>query len=415
MIFLRILNEAIGQALSQLRSNKLRSFLSLLGVSIGILCIMGVLSAVDSLENNIRGSLQKLGSNIVYVQKWPWADTSGDWWEYLKRPNPDHKDFVAIAERAELPQLTSYHVVVGFRTLKYESSSVENTLFIACSQEFAEMFNLKFYKGRYYSPSEYFYGSEKAVIGYKVAEELFGALDPIGKTIKMSGRKFEVIGVVEKAGDDLINVLDFDDCILLPYTTSRSMVNLKANQIFETTISIKAEEGVNMQQLKDEVKGIMRSHHRLQPREKDDFSLNELTMITSVFDSIFGVLNLIGIVIGLFAMLVGIVSVANIMFVSVKERTNIIGVKKALGAKRYVILLEFLIESVVLCLFGGAIGLLLVVVTIKGVSSAINFDMYLSMSNTLIGILVSVVVGIIAGIIPAFQAAGLDPVEAMRR
>ncbi|WP_282782523.1 ABC transporter permease [Phaeodactylibacter xiamenensis] len=415
MIVLRIIYEAIAQAWQQLYSNRLRSLLSLLGISIGIFCIIGVLSAVDSLEDNIRGSLDKLGSDVVYVKKWPWADVSGAWWHYIKRPNPDHSDYEVINEKAKTVDLASFHVVIGFKSVRFKSNTVENAVLIGSSLEFVEMFQIDFEKGRYFSPAEYHYGSNKMVIGAVVAEELFGEIDPIGRTIKMMGRKYEVIGVIEKSGDALLNPLDFDDCLLVSYNNARGLANLKARQIFDTSVNAKAAEGVSMQQMKDEIRGILRAHHRLPPRADDDFALNELSMISSVFDSFFGILNLVGIVIGLFAMLVGIVSVANIMFVSVKERTNLIGVKKALGAKRIVILLEFLIESVVLCFIGGLAGLGLIYAIITMLSNIIDFDMYLSFGNMVLGVVVSVLVGVASGLIPAIQASRMDPVEAMRQ
>lgn len=415
MIYLRIFKEAVALAWQQLLANRLRSLLSLLGISIGIFCIIGVLSAVDSLEDNIRGSLDKLGSDVIYVKKWPWADVSGDWWNYIKRPNPDHADYEIIKEKAKSVGMASFHVVIGFKTVKFNANTVENAVLIGSSLEFVDMFQIDFYKGRYFSPSEYHYGSSKMVVGYKVAEQLFGEVEPIGRTVKMMGRKYEVIGVIEESGDDLLNPLDFDDAILISYNNARGVANLKARQVFDTSVNAKAAAGVSMQQMKDEVRGILRAHRKLKPREDDSFALNELSMISSVFDSFFGILNLIGIVIGLFAMLVGIVSVANIMFVSVKERTNIIGIKKALGAKSFAILLEFLIESVVLCVIGGLAGLALIYGIITVLSKVIDFEMYLSFQNMLLGVIVSVLVGVVSGVIPALQAARMDPVEAMRQ
>lgn len=412
---LKITKESISQALGQLRGNKLRSFLSLLGISIGIFCIIGVLSAVDSLEDNVRGSLEKLGNDIVYVKKWPWADISDSWWDYIKRPNPGHDDYEVISERVRSAELTSFHVVIGFKTVKFKSSSVDRTVLIGSSLKFSEMFKLEYEKGRYFSPAEYHYGSNKIILGFKVAEELFGGIEPIGKEIKLMGRKYEVIGIIEKAGDDLINPLDFDDCIVVSYNNARSLANLKAKQIFDTSVTVKAKENVSTEQLKGELKGVLRAHHRLKPKEKDDFSLNELSMISGVFDNIFGVLNLLGFIIGIFAMLVGGVSVANIMFVSVKERTNIIGIKKALGAKRHIILMEFLIEAIILCIIGGLIGLLLVAMVTKILSGIINFDLYLDTGNIVLGLVCSIFVGVISGFIPALNASRMDPVVAMRQ
>lgn len=415
MTLFKVIWESILQAFEQLVANKLRSFLSLLGITIGIFCIIGVWSAVDSLEDNVRGSLQKLGSDVIYVKKWPWEDVSGSWWNYIKRPNPDHNDYEILTKKVKSAELTSFHVVIGFKTVKYKGSSVEQSVLIGTSLNFPKMFDVEFDRGRYFSPSEYHFGSNKIVLGYKVAEELFGNIEPLGKTIKLSGRKFEVIGVIAKAGNDLLNPMDFDDCIIVSYNAARGLANLKARQIFDTTVNVKAAKGVNLEDLKDEVTGVLRSHRRLKPKEMDNFSINELSMISKFFDGFFTILSLIGLFIGGFAILVGGFSVANIMFVSVKERTNIIGIKKALGAKNYIILMEFLIESVILCLLGGILGLGLIYVIMEGLSNAIDFDLHLSVNNMFWGVAVAVGIGVISGIIPAIQAARMDPVEAMRQ
>lgn len=386
-----------------------------MGISIGIFCIIGVLSAVDSLEDNVRTSIAKLGNDVVYVKKFPWRDISGEWWDYVKRPHPSYEDYEVLNERAELAKLTSYHVVLGFKTVKYRSSSVDRAVLIAASAEFDNMFGIEFEEGRYFSPSEYSYGSNKIILGFRVAEELFGTLDAIGKRIKLMGREFEVIGVIEQAGDDLINPLDFDDCIVVSYNSGRSLANLKATNVWDATVTIKAEEGVDLVDVKDESRGLLRAHRRLRPIEDDDFSLNELSMVSSFFDSFFGVLNLVGIFIGFFAILVGVVSVANIMFVSVKERTGIIGVKKALGAKRYIILLEFLIESIILCIIGGLIGLGFVFAITKILTQIIDFELYIDLGNVLLGLFISIMIGVISGFIPALRASNMDPVVAMRQ
>jgi putative ABC transport system permease protein len=412
---LKIIRESILQAFQQLSGNKLRTFLSLLGISIGIFCIIGVLSAVDSLEDNVRGSLDKLGNDVVYVKKWPWRDISDSWWDYVKRPNPDYEDYEVLNERSKTIKLTSYHAAIGFRTVKFNSSSVERSILIAASQEFDQMFSLEFEYGRYFSSAEYFYGANKIILGFKVAEELFADLDPIGRMVKVQGKKYEVIGVIEKAGDDLINPLDFDEAIIVSYPNGRTLANLKARYIFDTSVTLKAADGVPLENVKDEVTGILRGHRRLKPLQDDDFSLNELSMVASFFDSFFFVLNLLGIVIGIFAILVGAVSVSNIMFVSVKERTSIIGVKKALGAKNFMVLLEFLIEAIILCLLGGAIGLALVYAIMQLLTNAIGFELYIDMGNILLGVGISIFIGVFSGLIPALQAARMDPVDAMRQ
>ncbi len=412
---LKIIRESILQAFQELSGNKLRTFLSLLGISIGIFCIIGVWSAVDSLEDNVRGSLDKLGNDVVYVKKWPWKDISDSWWDYVKRPNPNYEDYEVINERSKTIQLTSYHAAIGFRTVKFNSSSVERTILFAASEEFVEMFSLEFESGRYFSSAEYFYGANKIVIGFKVAEALFADLDPIGRVVKMQGKNYEVIGVLEQAGDDLINPLDYDDAIIVSYPNGRTLANLKARYIFDTSVTLKAADGVPLDNVKDEVTGILRGHRRLKPLQDDDFSLNDLSIVASSLDSFFFVLNLLGFVIGIFAILVGAVSVSNIMFVSVKERTSIIGVKKALGAKSFMVLLEFLIEAIILCLLGGAIGLALVYAIMQILTNITGFELYIDMGNILWGVGLSILIGVVSGLIPALLAARMDPVDAMRQ
>lgn len=416
VVFLKIFLESISQALSQLRANKLRSFLSLLGISIGIFCIIGVTAAVDSLEDNVRGSFEKLGDDVIYVQKFMWGDPGPNWQRYLRRPDVSYKDFSAIEAKVKSAQAVSYGVYIGEKTFKFQSASVMDVELQAVSYAFEELVKLDFQSGRYFSPSEYQYGANKIIIGATVAEALFGAADPIGRTIQMGGHKFDVIGVLEPTGKSLIDIFRFDNSAIITYELGRKVANLRPDNPFgNSSISVKARPGVSIDMLKDDITGVMRAQRRLKPREDDNFSLNTLSIISNALDGFFQVLGLLGIVIGGFAIFVGMFSVANIMFVSVKERTGIIGIKKALGAKRFMILLEFLIESIVLSVIGGLIGLLLVQIVVKGLSRVIDFNLFLSTNNILTGIITSVVVGILAGLLPAWQAARMDPVEAMRK
>lgn len=415
MVLSKVITESVRQAWQQLSGNKLRTFLSLLGISIGIFCIIGVLSAVQSLQDNVSGSLAKLGDDVVYIDKWPWKDNSNDWWEYFQRPFPDYDDYESLKKNLSSASLVAYWTVPGIRTLKYNNKSVEGGYLFVTTYELDRLFNIEIDQGRYWSTSEYQNGTDRILLGHLIAEELFGPINPIGKTIKMQGRKYEVIGTLAPAGDDLINPLDFDEAIMVGYNNAARFVNLKTRDRFGGTVGVKAAPGIAMEQLQDDIRGVMRSTRRLRPREKDNFALNELSMTAEALGSFFGVLNIIGFVIGGFSIIVGAISVANIMFVSVKERTSLIGVKKALGARQYIILLEFLTESVILCVIGGAFGLLLVV----GVTSIINqflpgFQISLSLIYAVIGVLLSATVGILAGLVPASLAARMDPVEAMR-
>lgn len=411
----KIFLESIRQALGQLSGNRLRSFLSLLGISIGIFCVIGVFSGVESLQSYIKENLEQLGDDIVYVQKWPFAEPNLKWWVIMKRPHPDYEDYKVIKERVKNAALTAYYTVIGLKTIKYESSYAERVAIVAASEEASDIFKFEFEKGRYYSPSEVQSGANKVVLGYDVAESLFGDLEPVGKKVKLMGRRYEVIGVLTKVGDDDFDPLDYDEAAILMYNNAKNLVNLKSRYSFDGTVAVKSREGVSLDYLSDEIRGVLRTHRRLRPREKDNFAINELAMILSVVDDFFGTLNALGFFIGIFAMLVGGVSVANIMFVSVKERTNLIGVKKAIGAKQYMILLEFLLEAVLLCIIGGLIGLGMVYLLASIMSVAIDFNLFLSLKNIMIGVGFSIFVGVVSGFVPALQASRLDPVVAMRQ
>ncbi len=414
LVFLKVFTESIRQALQQLVGSKLRTFLSLLGISIGIFCIIGVLSAVSSLQQSLEGSLAKLGDDVLYIDKWPWKDNSSDWWDYFQRPYPDYNDYETIKEKVPTAAITSYWTVPGRGVVKYKKNSVEGGFLFVTTSEMDRIFNIELEKGRFWSSGEYSSGSDKLLLGHTIVQELFGTIDPIGKRIKMKGRYYEVIGTLAAAGEDLINPLNFDEAIIIGYNNASRFINLKNRNQFGGTVAAKAEDGVSLSRLEDDIRGALRASRRLKPREDDNFSMNELSMMTDALGSFFGVLTIIGGVIGFFSILVGGVSVANIMFVSVKERTSLIGVKKALGAKRFIILLEFLIESVILCLIGGLLGLLLVFLLAQALTAALPFPIYLSTGNIILGVGLSVIIGLFAGVIPAFLAARMDPVDAMR-
>lgn len=419
MVILKIILESIRMAISQLLSNKLRTFLSLLGITIGIFCIIAVLSAVDSLEKSIRDGFSELGSDVIYVDREPWTeDPERNYWKYLRRPEPGMRDYEAITRRSDLADGAAYAFFVGGNTVKYESSSIEGAFYMGTTYEYQRLQNVEIEEGRYFSDLEYRNASNVVIIGSKVKDELFGERSALGKSVKMLGQKFKVIGILKEEGDDPFNFINFDDVIWTGLNTTRkfySFDDYTKGFNYQKLLLVKAKEGVELDDLKDELTGIIRGVRRLKPLEEENFALNELSMFEEVLSGFFGVLNIAGFAIGIFALLVGMISVANIMFVSVKERTNIIGVKKALGAKKIFILLEFLMESIFLCILGGLMGLAMVYGLMKLISMVIPFELWLSLKNVIIGVSVSVIVGIVAGTIPALQAGKLDPVVAMRQ
>jgi putative ABC transport system permease protein len=415
MFYLKIIQESFWQAVQQLMGNRLRSFLSLLGISIGIFCVIGVKAAINSLEDNIKGSFEKLGNDVLYLSKMPWAeDPNQNYWKYKKRPQPNYDDLLAIQKGVEKAAKASFTVFLGGKIAKFQGTSIENAMTLGVTYDYADLLKMKFSAGRWFSQSEYSSGTNVACIGHNVAEQLYGAIDPIGREMLLLGRKVTIVGVIEKTGRDIFSPTPYDDCIIISYETARKVANVKP-KFGGTMLNIKAKEGVSLDALRDEVTGVIRANHKLKPREDNNFALNEISILTKLIGSLFVVLNLMGLIIGGFALVVGMFSVANIMFVSVKERTNIIGIKKALGAKRFVILLEFLIESVILCILGGGAGLIAIYGVTAILSEFMPFDIYLSFSNVINGVITSIFVGVLAGMIPAWQASKLDPVVAMRQ
>jgi putative ABC transport system permease protein len=415
VLYIKIFIESARQALDSLWNNKLRTFLSLLGISIGIFCIIAVKSAVDSLQKNIVDGFKELGNDVIYIEKQPWNEDPGqNWWKYVNRPNPSYRDYEAIQRRGKRIDKAAFVIFTGGRVAKYKNNSVSNAFIMGATYDYASLQNLNIESGRGFSQTEYNSGSNKIILGNKVSEALFGSIDPVGREIKLYGQTFQVIGKLKSEGENMFNFINFDDVLYMGYPTITKFVNSNEDSNVGRMLSVKAKAGEDTEDVKGELTGIMRGIRKLKPKVENNFALNELTMLTDLLDNVFGVLNLAGFIIGVFALIVGMFSVANIMFVSVKERTSIIGIKKAIGAQRFVILLEFLIESVILCIIGGGVGLLLVFGILKAVTIISKFEMSLSIVNILIGVGVSVIVGIIAGVIPAIRASNMDPVEAIR-
>ena len=411
MIFLKLLRESFIFAFHEIIVNKTRTILSLLGITIGIFSIISVFTVFDSMENSIRKSIDSLGDNVLFVQKWPWA-MGGDypWWKYWQRPEPSIKDLNEIQKRSQASEASAFMIGVS-KNVKYENNNIENVNIIAVSQDFNIVMPFDLNEGRYFTQIESVSGRNVAIIGSEIATNLFDNVDPINKKIKIFGRKLVVIGVMKKEGEDMFGNTS-DDQVIIPINFARNVLDVRN---IGSTIVVRAKPMVSNEELMDELTGIMRSIHKLKPSAEDDFAINETDIISKGFDDLFGVIAMVGWIIGGFSLLVGGFGIANIMFVSVKERTSQIGIQKSLGAKKYFILLQFLFEAIFLSLFGGIIGLIIIFIIVVLVNSQdFALKLVLTEGNILIGIFVSGFIGLVSGFIPAYSASRLNPVEAMR-
>lgn len=413
MIFLKLFRESFLFAFDALRQNKLRTILSLLGVTIGIFTIIAVFSAVDTLRNNLQTSIDKLGSNSIYIQKFPWA-MKGDspWWKYIQRPDPNLREYDKLRDRLQTAAGVTYQLGIDNRTVKYESNFVENVNIEAASHDFSITRNFDLQDGRYFTESESRTGAPVVLIGADVASGLFPYAEPIGKRIKVMGRYETIIGVFAKEGENMLGVTT-DQLIVMPLNFARNIVDVQSSQ-YNPQIVVKGRDGIAEDEMEGELRGTLRSIRTLRPNEEDNFALNKATILTNSLDQLFSIIDIGGWIIGGFSILVGGFGIANIMFVSVKERTNIIGIQKSLGAKNYFILLQFLIESIVLCLMGGLMGLGIVYLGTLAVKAIWDVAIVLNMHNVIMGVGISVTIGIISGIVPAWSASRMDPVEAIR-
>ncbi len=410
LLILRLIRESFIFAFQAIIVNKIRTILSLSGITIGIFCIISVFTIFDSMEIAIRTNIESLGSNVLFVQKWPWS-MGGEypWWKYYQRPEASLDDMREIQKRSTLSEISAFMIDVT-KTVKFQGNYMEGVQIVGVSYNFDRVLPFEISDGRYFSPMESNNGKNVSIIGNEIAVNLFGEMDPVGRRIKVMGRNMEVIGVIAKEGEDMFGNSN-DNTLYLPINYFKSLVDIRD---MDATIIVRAKPLVSNDELRDELTGIMRSVRKLKPSADDNFAINETSIITEGFDSFFNTVAIIGWIIGGFSLLVGGFGIANIMFVSVKERTSIIGIQKAIGAKNYFILLQFLFEAIFLSLIGGIVGLLLVYILTLIISYGFDFELILTAGNIWLGAGVSAAIGLTSGIIPAMRASRLDPVDAMR-
>lgn len=408
---LNILANSLRLTFQELRVNKLRTALSLTGVAFGIFCIIIVLAIVNSFERNIQSEVKTLGSNTIYIDKWDYSGGPDQpFWKFRARPTMKYEEAGLVKERSHLLDDIAYLMQTG-GNISTREQVIDNAVVYGITEAQMTIQPLSFASGRFFSNSEFNAGSPVCLIGFTNAEDLFGTTErALGKQIEIKGKKVTIVGVIKKEGTNFIG-WDYDKCVMFPYKFTRQIYE----EDFSNPILIaKGKEGVTTAALMDELKGIMRQVRRLSPTQEDNFSLNSVEAFSQALSSFFVTLNIVGSIIGGISLIVGMFSIANIMFVTVKERTSVIGLKKAIGAKKRSILFEFLLEATLLCLIGGGFGLFFVWITTLIITGLANFPVYISIPMLIVTIIICLVVGILAGIIPASRAAKLDPVVAIR-
>lgn len=418
MLVLRLIAESFAFAWKALKSNVLRTILSLLGVTVGIFAIIAVFTLVDSLEKNIKDSFNFLGTGTIYVGKMPWAPEGNGpykWWEYFRRPTPTVNEYRFLKATLRHKTAISIHAARGGATIKRGSSSIGDIGLRGAGEGYDEINDINIEGGRYFTPDEISGGRSVAIMGFEVAKALFPNSDPIGQNIKVKDLSYKVVGILKREGQSFLGMRSNDYTVMVPYNSFRKLYQTGTGnwREVESTISVKGSElDLGLVELENEMRGLLRGRRGLRPGEKDNFAFNRPEAIANAIGQLFDVVGVAGWIIGGFSILVGGFGIANIMFVSVKERTPIIGLQKSLGAKNYFILFQFLFEAIFLSLIGGLAGIFLVfLLTLAPFGS---LQVVLSFKNIILGLGVSSVIGLIAGIVPAAVAARLDPVIAIR-
>jgi putative ABC transport system permease protein len=411
--YLEIIWTSFKMALQEFRSNKLRTFLSLLGITFGIFCIISVLSTISSMQLAVTNDLKALGNKTIYIDKWQYSGGPDfPWWKYVKRPTPKYEEMRLL--KLKVPDAA--HISYGLETqanIDYGDNSLTGVSYYGNTEDFDKIQQVTVGLGRYFQQSDFDRGTPYVVIGFQISERLFGrAAAGLGKTVKLKdGKNAIVIGIIEKQGQSLLGGWDYDNSILLTYIFMKQLVREENGN---PKILAQAGAGLTTQQLKDELEGAMRSIRKLSPTQENNFALNDIDSFSKFFDPIFAGMNIGGWSIAALSLIVGMFGVANIMFVTVRERTSQIGLKKAIGAKRGVILMEFLLESAFLCIIGGLIGLVAVFVLTLVFSAVLSFHVFIPLNIILLAVFICLFTGVSAGIIPAFIAARMDPVVAIR-
>ncbi|MDD2985037.1 ABC transporter permease [Flavobacterium sp.] len=413
LLYFRLLKESFSFAMNALRNNKLRTFLSLLGVTIGIFSIIAVLAAVDSLDHKIKGDLGDLDKNTVYLMRFSFGPSEIPRWKREQFPDVTYEEFDYLKKSLNGVDKMAFNLFTANENIKFEDRTVSSVRVTPTTDEFVGIDGIKIDHGRFFNESESNSGTPVVILGFEVSNGLFDSPEQaIGKKVRMYGQRFLVIGVTQKQGFSTFGD-SRDNAVFIPMNFIRRLYG-ENNDRITPAILIKPQKGIDMDAFKGEITQKLRNYRGVKTSEIDNFFINVLSGFTDMIDNIVGQMNVVGWIISGFSLLVGGFGIANIMFVSVKERTNLIGIQKSLGAKNKFILFQFLFEAVILSFIGGVIGLFLVWIIAMVMSSVLDFEFILSFGNMLLGASLAGLIGLISGIIPAITASKLDPVEAIR-
>ncbi len=409
--------EGLRLAQSAIKANRLRTFLTMLGVATGVFVITSILSLSSSLQTSLTKNLSALGNTTLFVHNWPWTDQGDDWFKYFNRPKVSYQDFRKLNQALQHVDAVGYQVNIRGQNVTYKGSQVSGADIVGITQDMEKIFDFEFDLGRSFSGIEYKNGSYVCIIGAEIKDALYPNEEAVGKSLRIGSKRLKVIGVLKKVGV-AIGGRD-DDGIYVPYLASSRMYNLSKRSV-DKVAAIKAINHKLLPQVEDQIIGIMRASRGLRPSAENNFSVNKQESIMNEINQVFGYLDLGGIIMSLFSVLIGGFSIGNIMYISVKERTREIGIQKSMGATKSFILYQFMMEAILICVLGGLIGLIGVYSITEFVqfllsSNEIPLEVFVSMGFVLFGLGFSVGIGVLAGFIPAWIGASVDPVVAIRQ
>jgi len=406
--FLVDLKEGILFSLKAIRANKMRTVLTTLGIVVGIVAVTTMQTAIIGLRNSFLESIASIGTDVLYISKFEWFGTE-DWHFYRNRKNITWEQYEKLKERLKLADAVVPTIGTREAVVKRNDRSVTATQLTGTTEDYIKTAGTFPAEGRFMTEIEVKSARNVCVVGQDIVDKLFQNEDPLDKYIKVAGAPLKIVGVLEKQGSGFLGSQSADGQIIMPYNVFRKYFGQR-RQGFQ--ISVKVGDINKIADAKEEVREVMRTIRKVEPGKADDFAINQQEAITKAYDRIIGTVAIAGLVITALSLFVGAIGIMNIMFVSVKERTREIGIRKAIGAKTWSILTQFLAEAAIICLMGGVVGLIISFPISLIINQFIPTAMPLEV--VFLALFISAIVGIVSGFLPAYKASKLNPVEALR-